>query len=299
MLYSICIATYKRPQLLEKLLDSLSKQKLPESVELEVIIVDNDKLESAKEVVEKRKTPPGLNLRYFSQPVKNISLTRNVAVAEAKGEGILFIDDDETAPPGWISHLHNTLCKYNADAVFGRVVSYFDSDAAEWLKECFLYNRPAPATGTIAKITRTGNCIIKTSMLRSVDGPFEPAYGLTGGSDTKLFNLLIKKGAKFVNCYEAVTYEYVPPERTKFKWLMTRAFRTGNNFVRRKIEFKKKNKIVTRVYFFVMGTLFSIISLFLTAEFLLSKTKRLNWFLKVIANLGKVAAVIGFHASEY
>ncbi|MCZ6703705.1 MAG: glycosyltransferase [Ignavibacteria bacterium] len=52
MLYSICIATYKRPELLEKLLDSLSNQKLPESVILEFIIVDNDKSGSAKEVVE-------------------------------------------------------------------------------------------------------------------------------------------------------------------------------------------------------------------------------------------------------
>ena len=52
MLYSICIATYQRPEILEKLLESLSKQKLPESVEIEVIIVDNDKSESAKEVVE-------------------------------------------------------------------------------------------------------------------------------------------------------------------------------------------------------------------------------------------------------
>lgn len=51
MLYSICIATYKRPELLKKLLESLSKQELPESVEIEVIIVDNDKSESAREVV--------------------------------------------------------------------------------------------------------------------------------------------------------------------------------------------------------------------------------------------------------
>jgi len=55
MLYSICVATYKRQELLEKLLDSLSKQNLPESVELEIIIVDNDKDLSAQKVVSKRK----------------------------------------------------------------------------------------------------------------------------------------------------------------------------------------------------------------------------------------------------
>ena len=122
MLYSICIATYKRPELLKKLLESLSKQKIPESVEIEVIIVDNDKSESVKEVVVKAGKELGLYLRYFTQPINNLSLTRNVSVAEAKGEYIFFIDDDEIASAEWISYRYNSLFKYDADAVFGRVV---------------------------------------------------------------------------------------------------------------------------------------------------------------------------------
>ena len=60
MLYSICIVTYRRPELLEKLLESLSKPKLPESVEIEVIIVDNEESEIAKEVVERAREKHGL-----------------------------------------------------------------------------------------------------------------------------------------------------------------------------------------------------------------------------------------------
>lgn len=299
MLYSICIATYKRRELLEKLLDSLSKQKLPESVELEVIIVDNDKSESAKEVVERAEKKLGLNLRYFTQPTKNISLTRNVSVAEAKGEYIFFIDDDEIASSEWISHLHNVFFKYNADAVFGRVISYFDPNKPEWIKNCFIYNRRSSKTGTRAISTRTGNVMIKSSLLRTVEGPFEPAYGITGGEDTKLFSLLKKKGAKYINCYEAVTYEYVSPERAKLKWLFIRAFRGGNDFVRREIEFQKKHKFITRIHFLFIGIICSIISLFLSAIFFFNKTKRLNWALKLSANWGKVAAILGYSLNEY
>lgn len=299
MLYSVCIATYKRPELLEKLLTSLSEQKLQDNMELEIIVVDNDKNGSAKEIVEKAGGNLGLNLKYFTQSIKNISLTRNIAVAEAKGEYVLFIDDDEMASPEWVKNNYNTLIKYSADAVFGRVVSYFESNTPEWIKNCFIYNRPSPETGSIAVSTRTGNVIIKTLLLRSVEGPFEPAYGITGGSDTKLFGLLKKNGAKYINCNEAVTYEYVPPERAKLKWLFIRAFRTGNNFVRRKIEFQKKNKFIARIHFLSIGIVFSIISLCLSAIFFFNKTKRINWALKFAANWGKVAAVMGFYPSEY
>lgn len=300
MLCSICIATYKRPELLKKLLASLAEQKLPDNIELEIVVVDNDEMEIAREMVNQVGNSVNFALKYFTQPVKNISLTRNIAVAEAKGEYILFIDDDEIASPDWVANIYDTLIKYNVDAVFGRVISYFDPGTPEWIKNCFIYNRPAPQTGSNAVSTRTGNVIVRTTLLRSIEGPFEPAYGITGGSDTKLFGLLKKKkGAKYVNCYEAVTYEYVPPQRTKLKWLFIRAFRTGNNFVRRKIEFKKKHKFLTRINFLSIGIVFSLVSLFLTVLFVFNKTKMINWALKFVANWGKVAAVIGFYPAEY
>lgn len=119
---------------------------------MEIIIVGNDEMESAKDTA--KSAGDGLNLKwkYFSQPVKNISLARNLAVAQAKGEYILFIDDDEIVSHEWLDNLYKTPIKYKADAVFGRVVSYFES-----------------------------------------------AYGITGGEDTKLFSLLKKKGAKYIN----------------------------------------------------------------------------------------------------
>ena len=50
MTCSICIATYKRPILLKKLLESLFAQKVSEEISLEIIVVDNDAKETAKEI---------------------------------------------------------------------------------------------------------------------------------------------------------------------------------------------------------------------------------------------------------
>ena len=299
MTLSICIATYNRNKLLEKLLTSLVGQELPGNCTMEIIIVDNNPQAAAREVVNNFSSSSKIQFLYFVQKEKNISLTRNVAVKNATGDYVLFIDDDEYACDKWVMHLYNTLIKYDADGVFGIVKSYFDIGTPEWITSCYVFNRPIYPTGTEAKDMRTGNCMIKTSLLRTVEGPFEPAYGIIGGSDTKLFGLLRLKGAKFINSSEAETFEFVPSERANLKWVIRRSFRTANVYVKRKIELTDNNKIFIRIKLFTTGLLFSLISILLLIFFLPSKTKRVHWYLKTIANFAKVLAIFGYHWPEY
>ena len=189
--------------------------------------------------------------------------------------------------------------KFEADIVFGRVVSFFSEDVPDWVKKCFIYNRLAPKTGTVAKITRTGNCIIKTALLKEIPGPFDPQYGNSGGEDTHLFDKLRQNGAKFVNCYEAWTAEFVPSERTTFSWLLMRALRTGNSYARRSIELAGKRKIRMRLHHTIVGFTYSIISLLLMIITFPSRVKRLHWALKTVANCGKILAVFGYFPQEY
>ena len=94
---SCCINTFARPDLLKKLLVSLHKQKLPADVELEIIVVDNGPNQKGEKVVEGVNKLYTNKIKYFIQPEKNISLTRNIAVQNSTGEYILFIDDDGSA----------------------------------------------------------------------------------------------------------------------------------------------------------------------------------------------------------
>ena len=80
---TLCIATYRRADRLDALLDDIQLQsRLPD----EVVIVDNDVTGSARPVVDSRiaKGTP-FPIRYEIQPLKNISLTRNRTVALASG----------------------------------------------------------------------------------------------------------------------------------------------------------------------------------------------------------------------
>lgn len=299
MLISVCIATYKRPELLKKLLQSLAEQELNFDLEIEAIVVDNDRELTAREIVKNFNSTEKIKFIYFSQPEKNISLTRNVAVNNAKGEYLLFIDDDEFADKKWISSLINCVKKYKADGAFGRVLSYFCEDTPEWKRKSFFFNRPASPSGTTAAFTRTTNSIVKASLVKSVEGPFDPEYGITGGEDTQLFGALKKQGAKFVNCYEAVTMEYIPPERTKLLWLLRRAFRLGNNFTRRSVELAKNKKFLVASKHLVKGFFYEVSSILLVVINIFSKARSFHWILKAAANLGKIAAVFGYQYKEY
>ncbi len=299
MLCSVCVATYKRPQLLNDLLNSLRNQNLPQNLELEVITVDNDVEKSAEQTVKEFIESSGMKIRYYTQPEKNICLTRNKAVHESRGKYILFVDDDEIASPDWAALLVKTLEDYKADAVFGRVIPIFNEDTPEWIKQSKLYDKKLPPTGEEVSFTRTSNCIVKADLIKSMEGPFDPSYGLTGGEDSHLFRRMKRKGAKYISCYEAYVTEYMPSNRTNINWLVKRSFRAGNSYTRSAIELTKKDKVITK--FILMGRAFSfsIISIFFFIISTPLRKWRTHWMLKFAGNVGHLSAIFGYHYQEY
>lgn len=297
-LCSVCIATYRRPQLLAKLIESLLQQTLAAHIGLEVIVVDNDAEASARAIVqcfENAKYP----IIYSVEPRKNISHARNKGVQLCTGDYILFIDDDETASQEWVSSLLHTLHAFEADGVFGRVISDFHPETAEWVKSIYLFNRPGPATGSTAHATRTSNCLIKAALIqKDIHGPFDESYGITGGEDTHLFGRLRQKGARFVNCYEGWVAEFIPLERTQKRWILKRAYRTGNLFGRRKIELAQQ-KYRARSGNVVVGLLNMLLGIALTIVYLPSQKKRWHWFLKTAANWGRLLSTFDVRVNGY
>ena len=298
MLCSCCINTYKRPDLLTKLIYSLCNQNLELDVSFEVIVVDNDSDDQIKEILLNIADETSLNIKYFQQPVKNISITRNKAVYEAKGEFILFIDDDGYADKNWVSEFVRCIKNFQADGAFGQVIPYYQEGTPDWIKIGKFFTRPLQKTGEISRFTRTTNCIIKSDLIKSVKEPFDPKFGLTGGEDINLFGKLSERGAKFVFCNEAIVHDYVPLERANLNWLTKRTFRTGITHTDKVISFSKFT-LGKKFYELLKGMLFVLISIIMFLLFLPNKIKKYHWYLKIISNIGHLAAVLGFRFEEY
>src|SRR4051812_43278175 len=91
----VCICTFKRLGFLRRLLAALAAQETGGLFTYSVVVADNDRHESAKAVVDEWTLGSLLRVAYCVQPRQNIALTRNQAIAHAKGDYIAFIDDDE------------------------------------------------------------------------------------------------------------------------------------------------------------------------------------------------------------
>jgi succinoglycan biosynthesis protein ExoM len=299
ILCSVCIATYRRPLLLHKLLKSLETQMLPGNVNLEIIVVDNDTDQTAKPIVMQFSNTSRIKFYYYTQAIKNISNTRNLSVEKSSGQFLLFIDDDETASPNWVSNLLNTLNTYSADGVFGRVIPEFYDDAPLWLRLEQFYYSPMTPTGTEAKFHYAGNCLIKASLVKKIKAPFDIQYGVTGGEDAHLFEKLLNQGAFFVNCREAFVFEYIPQERTKISYLLKRGFRGGSCHTRRMIENAKKISFFVRFFMLIKAFIYGITSLFLMIIFFPNKIHRTKWLIKLASNTGRFLAVFGWHYQMY
>jgi succinoglycan biosynthesis protein ExoM len=224
------ICTYKRPELLGKLLEALRIQETGGLFHYSVLVVDNDFTRSAQSTVNAFKAGSAIDLNYVVEPEKNIARARNAAIENAGGEYLAFIDDDEYPSPEWLSHLFKALHEFGADGVLGPVKPQFETQPPKWVVRSRLCERESFVTGRVigdSRYTRTGNVLFRAEIFEAGREIFDPAYGKTGGEDVDLFSRMIGKGKTFVWCDEAVAYEAVLPARLRRGYFIKRALLRG------------------------------------------------------------------------
>jgi len=205
---------------------------LDDALDIVVIIVDNDRNESARAVVEEYARDSRFQVIYEVEPEQGISLARNRVIARAKGEYLTFVDDDEEVATDWLSRLIGAARRYNADVVFGPVYQIIPDHAPAWIKAGSFFHTDSRTTGTEVAHGATGNVLIRIDCILRNALIFSQDYGLTGGEDVDFFYRMKRLGAKLIWCEEAVALEAVVPSRLKLSWLLARAFRGGQSVAR-------------------------------------------------------------------
>lgn len=236
----VLVCTYKRPELLAITLNGIA-QAIPAGYQVRIIVVDNDVECSAQALLQRQISTPELEYIYLSQPVQNISLTRNAALAAAGADYIALIDDDEVPVKNWLGDMIAAAETYHADVVFAPVVPQYEEGVPDWVRRGGFFDfRTRHATG--ARIPtlemRTGNVLLKGSIIERTAARFDPALGLSGGEDVDFFKRLDALGMVSVWADEAVVHEAVPVARANIRWFLMRAFRVGsvNSFRQRREE---------------------------------------------------------------
>jgi len=169
---SIIIPTIRREQLLANLIPRCFAQLGFADGQVEVIVVDNCPLQSAKPTVERLSEKFGPSLRYLSEKRPGVSHVRNVGVRAARGRIIGFIDDDELPAETWLASMLACLKAHDADVVLGPVYPIFDSPEANndaFICKTFTESSDRP-TGTVNKAHLSPTRATPSSVLLSDDG---------------------------------------------------------------------------------------------------------------------------------
>jgi glycosyltransferase involved in cell wall biosynthesis len=209
------------------LLCALGTQETGEQFTYSIVVADNDRFRSAEPVVSNFAAASDIPVLYCVEPEQNISHARNRAIANATGDFVAFIDDDEFPIQSWLLTLYGACNEYDVDGVLGAVKPYFDEAAPNWVVKGKFYDRATYPTGFVIdwRKGRTGNVLLTKRILEGHAQPFRSEF-LTG-EDQDFFRRMIEKGHVFIWCNEAVAYEIVPPVRCKRTFMLRRALLRG------------------------------------------------------------------------
>jgi glycosyltransferase involved in cell wall biosynthesis len=120
VLVSIAVCTRNRAEALRRTLAALARTELPCGIPAEVLIVDNGSTDGTRDVAASF-TAPGVAVRYLAEPRPGVAHARNAALVAARGDVILFLDDDVRPPSRWLEPMCRPILAGAADAVAGGV----------------------------------------------------------------------------------------------------------------------------------------------------------------------------------
>ncbi|MCB9135434.1 MAG: glycosyltransferase [Anaerolineales bacterium] len=215
---SIILPTYNRLDRLKKVILGLEKQTYPLD-SFEVIVVSDGSSDGTDDYLKSIQTP--LQLTPVFQPNQGVAATRNHGVEKAKGNILVFIDDDVFPIPEFLAeHIKVHEKEDENTVVIGPMLTPPDFHLLPWVKwsqdrlneqyHSMLAGEWAPT----ARQFYTGN----TSFAREIFvkyGGFDQNF--RRAEDVELAYRWHKHGIKFYFCPEAIGYHY--EERSFQSWL--------------------------------------------------------------------------------
>jgi len=113
--FSIIVPVYNRPNEIDELLESLTKQDL--SHDFEVLIIEDGSTNKSDIIVEKYKSQ--LNIKYFFKENTGAGASRNFGMQRASGNYFIILDSDVIVPLQYLSEVKKALEKHFTDAFGG------------------------------------------------------------------------------------------------------------------------------------------------------------------------------------
>ena len=160
MQFSVVITTYNRVSTLPRAIDSVLSQR---GVDFELIVVDDGSTDDTPNFLDHISDS---RLSWIRRPNGGLSAARNTGIAQASGHWITFLDDDDTALPGWLSGLRELIDDRAGMVCCG--AEYCDSEGTRYYTA-----HPIPMGPLFDDVTGlllAGAFAVRADLLRSIGG---------------------------------------------------------------------------------------------------------------------------------
>lgn len=230
----IAVCTWNRARLLNQTLESMKRLRIPESVSLSVVIVDNNSNDDTPEVIHRflNSVGPTMSVTSIQEPNQGHTFSRNTAIEAASGDLLLWTDDDVSLAPDWVERYANAA-EHDSNSVFwGSVIDpVFQSGRPDWIEEnwdllrgCFagrdLGGEPIPLDPS--NLPYGANFAILTAIQKEFR--FNIDLGrrgnvVLGEDELDLFRRLLKAGYQGAWVPGAVVEHMIPADRATEKYV--------------------------------------------------------------------------------
>lgn len=130
---TVIVCTYNRCRDLANALSSIAASKLPDGVDWEVLVVDNNSSDETRVVVEDFcRQYPG-RFRYLFEPQQGKSYAMNAGIRQTQSDILAFTDDDGAVEPDWLGNLTSALHGGEWAGAGGRIIPVWAKPLPSWL----------------------------------------------------------------------------------------------------------------------------------------------------------------------
>jgi glucosyl-dolichyl phosphate glucuronosyltransferase len=230
---TVIVCTYNRSQSLAKALESIAGSHLPDSVDWEVVVVDNNSRDQTREVIEGfcRRYPQ--RFRYVFESAQGLSYARNAGIRESRGDIIAFTDDDLTVQPDWLQNLTEPLRDEKWAGAGGRILPAQTFVAPDWYAPDGPYSMGGvlyahfdlgDKPGELDRAPHGANMAFRKSVFDKY-GNFRVYLGVSPGTDlcnedTEFGRRLLSGGERLYYAPSAAVYHEISPKRLDKKYFL-------------------------------------------------------------------------------
>ncbi len=227
---TIAICTWNRCALLKETLEHVARLSIPQGVEWELLVVNNNSTDATDETLA--SFAGRLPLRTVFEAEPGLSHARNRAVREATGDYILWTDDDVLVDENWLAAYSEAFEQWPDAAIFGgNIEPWFEGTPPDWLPRIWSRVASAYASRDLGEqaialsqelVPFGANFAVRTAEQRKY--LYDPRLGvrpgnIMGGEETTVIRNMMADGIAGRWIPKARVRHYLPQARQSIAYL--------------------------------------------------------------------------------